>query len=127
MQAQLMIDSHDLSDCRADWTWSLPAGNATRLTAEARPRYLAVTGGVAWLTRTGDGAEPSEDRWISAGGGMWLPAGSEWVVEGRASAAFALYQLPLSAAARPSPLAWLRAAWQRLGRAPSPAPQHCGA
>jgi len=127
MQAQLMIDSHDLSTCRADWSWALPAGNVTRLRAEARARYLAVTCGVAWLTRTGDGAEPSEDRWISAGGGMALPAGSEWVVEGRGSAAFALYQLPLSAAVRPSSLAWLRSTWHRLWPAASPAPQHCGA
>jgi hypothetical protein len=125
MQAQLMIDSHDLSECRADWTWALPAGNATRLTAEARPRYLAVTRGMAWLTRTG--AEPGDDRWVAAGGGMLLPEGSEWVVEGRDGAAFALYQLPLSAAAGPSPLAWLRSAWQRLGTAASPAPQRCGA
>ena len=78
MQTQLMIESHDLSTCRADWTWALPAG-------------------------------------------------SEWVVEGRGSAAFALYQLPLSAAARPSPLAWLRSTWHRLWPAASPAPQHCGA
>ncbi len=116
-----MIDTHDVADRRADWTWALPAGSATRLPATQAPRWLTVTSGTAWLTRTGGGADRDDDRWLSAGAGVALPPGSEWVIEGRGSAGFALYELP--AANRSTAIDSLRQAalalWQRL--APQPA------
>jgi hypothetical protein len=127
MDTPLMIDAHDVSDRRADWKWALPAGSATRLPATHAPRWLVVTDGTAWLTRTGGGIDRDDDRWLSAGAGVALPADSEWVVEGHGSAAFALYELPHSA--QDGALAALKqavlASWQRLVPQPAPRPsQH---
>ena len=122
MNTPLMIDVHDVAHLRADWKWALPAGSATRLQATTGPRWLAVTEGTAWLTRTGGGIDRDDDRWLSAGAGVALPAGSEWVIEGRGSAAFALYELPARDAT--AGLAGLKQAalalWQRLWPQPEP-------
>ena len=130
MNTPLMIDAHDVSDRRADWKWALPAGSATRLPAAPGPRWLMVTDGTAWLTRTGGGTDHDDDRWLSAGAGVALSADSEWVVEGRGSAAFALYELPSrSSAGAAAGLAGLKqaalAGWQRLF--PHTAPRSHGA
>jgi hypothetical protein len=87
----------------APWEWPLEAARATRVDAEARPRWLAVTSGRAWLTRSGAGVEGG-DVWLEAGERHLLPAGSEWVVEGWPQARVELLEEPkrcaLSAGAR---------------------------
>lgn len=59
----------------------LPRSRALRLAPSAQPRCLRVTAGRVWLTRSGAGPE-GEDVWLSAGDGLPLPAGTEWVAEG---------------------------------------------
>jgi hypothetical protein len=82
---------------------------AVRLTPSLQPRCLRITSGRAWLTRSGAGPQ-GEDIWLSAGDGLPLPAGSEWVAEGWPEAQAEL----LAGADEPkrSSFAWL-AAWPK--------------
>jgi hypothetical protein len=59
----------------------LARSRAMRLAPSLQPRCLRVTSGRVWLTRSGAGPQ-GEDVWLSAGDGLPLPAGSEWVAEG---------------------------------------------
>jgi hypothetical protein len=87
----------------APWEWPLEAARATRLAAADHPRWLAVTAGRVWLTRSGAGIEGG-DLWLAEGERHLLPAGSEWVVEGWPQARVELLEAPqrraLSVAAR---------------------------
>jgi hypothetical protein len=72
--------------------WALPRGQARRLPAAPRGRWLAATHGRAWLTRSGSGPAREADVFVAAGQRHWLPAGSEWVVEGWGDAGFLLLE-----------------------------------
>ena len=63
----------------ADWT--LPAGAARRLAVGPGPRWLQVTTGRVWLTTTNGGASMEQDRWLSDGDAVYLPTGTEVVLE----------------------------------------------
>ncbi|MFY9512464.1 MAG: DUF2917 domain-containing protein [Rubrivivax sp.] len=76
MSTAAMTSSHQ----SAPWEWTLEAQAATRLPALPQLRWLHVTAGRVWLTRTGAGLEGG-DVWLDAGERHALPAGSEWVVE----------------------------------------------
>lgn len=80
--------------------WWLAAGAAQRLVPVPRGRWIQITAGLAWLTRSGAGAEREADVWLREGERHWLPAGSEWVIEGRGAASFVLLE------AAPSPASW---------------------
>lgn len=77
----------------APWEWHVAPGQATRIAAEGRARWLAVTAGRVWLTQTGTGAA-GPDIWLEAGARHRLPAGSEWVVEGWPQARVELLEAP---------------------------------
>lgn len=87
MSTTAMTSSHQ----SAPWEWALEAHVATRLPAAPLPRWLQVTAGRVWLTRTGAGLEGG-DVWLDAGERHALPAGSEWVVEGWPQASVALLE-----------------------------------
>jgi Protein of unknown function (DUF2917) len=90
--------------------WTVAPGTATRLAASPLPRWLAVSAGRAWLTRTGAGPE-GDDVWLSDGQRHALPAGSEWVLEASPQARLMLLQAPQAPAqARFRLGAWLHAA-----------------
>lgn len=93
MTCQPMIDSHD-QDFHAPWLWTLPKAAARRLPRAGRARWMAVTEGRVWLTRSGQDLQPGEDIWLSAGEHLLLPAGSEWVVEGWPQAQVAMLEAP---------------------------------
>lgn len=78
----------------APWLWALPRATARRLPQAPAARWLAVTEGRVWLTRSGQALEPGEDIWLSAGEHLLLPAGSEWVVEGWPQARVAMLEAP---------------------------------
>lgn len=80
----------------APWEWSLKPATATRLTATAQPRFVAVTEGRVWLTRNDSEIGRDADIWLSAGERFPLPAGSEWIVEGWPSARLELLEAPVS-------------------------------
>jgi len=77
------------------WEWSVGARSATRLAAAECDRWLLVTAGLAWLTRSGAGPH-GDDVWLAGGERHLLPAGSEWVVEGSPAARLALLETPQS-------------------------------
>lgn len=77
----------------APWEWALPPGQAARLRAAPRARWLRVTAGRVWLTRSGAGLA-GEDHWLASGETLLLPAGSDWVAEGDPSARAVLLQAP---------------------------------
>jgi hypothetical protein len=89
----------------APWEWALQSAAATRLDASAEARWLLVTAGRAWLTRSGAGPEGA-DVWLAAGERHPLPAGSTWVVEGWPEARVAVLQAPQRRFSGP---AWRRA------------------
>ena len=80
--------------------WRLAAGAARRLAPVPRGRWIQITEGLAWLTRSGAGAEREADVWLRDGERHWLPAGSEWAVDRRGATSFVLLE------AAPSPAAW---------------------
>lgn len=92
----------------APWEWALEPQAATRLPAAPAARWLLVTAGRVWLTRSGAGLEGG-DVWLQAGERHPLPAGSEWVLEGWPAARVALLEVPQRASA-PAARAW-RARW----------------
>jgi hypothetical protein len=75
------------------WEWALDSAGATRLAPAPAARWLLVTDGRVWLTRTGAGLAGG-DIWLSAGERQVLPAGSEWVVEAWPQARVALLEAP---------------------------------
>jgi hypothetical protein len=87
----------------APWEWPLDGHTATRLVSASTPRWLLVTSGRVWLTRSGAGLEGG-DIWLDAGERQALPAGSEWVVEGWPAARVALLEAPVGR---------LSASWRR--------------
>lgn len=88
------------------WEWRLASGSAVRLAAAPVARWLAVTHGRVWLTRSGAGPE-GEDIWLDAGQRHAIPAGSDWVAEGWPEARIELLEAPVSVrAASSSPLRW---------------------
>jgi len=89
MNTTTMTSSHQ----SAPWEWTLDSATATRLDAISLPRWLLVTSGRVWLTRSGAGLEGG-DVWLDAGERQLLPAGSEWVVEGWPQARVALLEAP---------------------------------
>lgn len=101
MNTATMTSSHQ----SAPWEWALEARAATRLPAALLPRWLLVTTGRVWLTRSGAGLEGG-DVWLEAGERHALPAGSEWVVEGWPEARVALLEAPQRRVSVP---AWGRA------------------
>lgn len=80
------------------WEWRLAAGKAITLAAAPMARWLVVTDGRVWLTRTGGGPD-SPDVWLAAGERHRLPAGSEWLAEGWPEASVELLEAPVSAPA----------------------------
>ena len=87
---------------------SLARSQAARLARSAQSRCLKVTAGRVWLTRSGAGPE-GDDVWLSAGEGLALPAGTEWVAEGWPEAQAEV----VGEAPRKPASAWL-AAWPKL-------------
>ncbi len=75
------------------WEWSLAPSTALRLPPARRVRWLLVTAGRAWLTKSGAGPQGG-DVWLAAGERHALPAGSDWVVEGWPDARLALLEAP---------------------------------
>ncbi len=96
MSRQPMTESHEKTPA-APWLWTLPKAAARRLPRAGSARWLAVTEGRVWLTRSGQALQPGEDIWLSAGEHLLLPAGSEWVVEGWPQASVAMLEAPQGA------------------------------
>ena len=91
---------------------SLGRASATRLAPSQQRRWLEVTAGRVWLTRSGAGLQ-GDDVWLAAGERHPLPAGTEWVAEGWPEAQARLIGESASAGgSRPASL-W-RAAWPKL-------------
>ena len=100
-----------------DALWTLAQGQAMRITVGPGPRQLRVIEGQLWLTTEGSRDVPAEDIWLQPGEPMELPAGSEWVVEARASGRFQL----LVPQPRPWSAHWARLVWwMRAFRPASP-------
>ena len=78
------------------WEWQLPAGRAIRLAPTPVPRWLQVGQGLVWLTATSTSGDDNPDRWLATGERQWLPAGTDWVVEGRGDARYLLLEAPLA-------------------------------
>jgi hypothetical protein len=82
----------------APWSWALGAGEVRRIEASACARWFVVGEGQVWLTRSGRNVAvaqvpPTEDLpqpaaqadyWLGSGEQLFLPAGSEWVIEASA-------------------------------------------
>ena len=100
--------------------WPLEVGQAQRLQAVRRARWIAVARGSVWLTRTGGGAAMDADVWLEAGDRHPLASGSEWVIEGWGGAAFELLEAPPQRAR----VGW-RNALTAPARSPSPRPAAC--
>jgi hypothetical protein len=75
------------------WLW--PVADARRLPAAPMARWLVVSEGCVWLTRSRREAGLSEDIWLDAGQSQWLPAGSAWVIEAWPQAQVEVLQAPL--------------------------------
>ena len=89
----------------APWEWALDAADVVRLRAAPSLRWLLVSSGRVWLTRSGAGLAGG-DVWLQAGERHALPAGSEWVAEGWPQARVAVLQAPgrrLSGSSAPRP------------------------
>ncbi len=93
MNTRTMTIPHDGAR-PAPWLWTLDSRHAQRLRAAPAARWLAVEEGRVWLTRSQRELEPGEDVWLSAGQGLPLPAGSEWVVEAWPAAKVAVLEAP---------------------------------
>lgn len=100
--------------------WQLNPGTVRRLAAARRGRWLEVTSGRLWLTRTGAGPVDGADVWLTPSQRHWLPAGSEWVIEGVGDvpcAAFVLLEAPPVSMSRPA--LRVRLAWRGSPKAAS--------
>ena len=93
-------------------SWRLPARQLLTLAPAAEARYLAVSRGLLWATRSASRLDEPvpQDVWLAAGDGTWLAPGTGWLIEAEADAAFALRQAPRPASVSS---AW-RVAWQAL-------------
>lgn len=76
----------------APWTLALGAGQARRLPAVPRTRWLRVVEGRLWLTASVAAPRVSEDLWLAAGHGWRIAPGVEVVVEGWPSAGLELLE-----------------------------------
>jgi Protein of unknown function (DUF2917) len=91
MNRSLMKSTHQTEP----WSWAVEG--ATELPAARQARWLAVSDGRVWLTRSHQrAAQPcmGEDIWLDAGQRHALPAGSTWVIEAWPQAQVALLQAP---------------------------------
>ncbi|MBK1612959.1 hypothetical protein CKO44_05670 [Rubrivivax gelatinosus] len=95
MSQAVMTDPHQ----RAPWEWAVEPATAVRLPAANQPRWLAVSEGRVWLTRSGAGPH-AQDVWLQTGERHELPAGTEWVLEGWPAAQVELLEAPQPAPAR---------------------------
>ena len=100
--------------------WPLVAGEALRLDIGPGERELHVTEGRVWLTREGSAHAPAEDIWLSAGDGVTLASGSEWVIEGWGAARFQLLVPPQACPRRGVP-SRRSSAWRRVSASLVPA------
>lgn len=89
MSQTAMSNSHQ----NAPWEWAVGPATAMRVPAAGQPRWLVVSEGRVWLTRSGAGPY-GEDIWLNAGERHELPCGSEWVIEGWPSAQVELLEAP---------------------------------
>jgi hypothetical protein len=90
LRSFIMSNQHQSGE---PWEWTLAPSTALRVPVAGRMRWLVVTAGRAWLTRSGAGIAGG-DVWLAAGERHALPAGSEWVVEGWPQARLALLEAP---------------------------------
>lgn len=90
MEGRSMTIQHQQA---APWEWPLAPARATRLRARRRPRWLVVTQGRVWLTRSGAGPQ-GDDVWLREGERQLIAAGTEWVAEGWPEARVALLEAP---------------------------------
>jgi hypothetical protein len=73
----------------AGWQWHLASGRALRLAPRRGPRWLLVTEGRLWVTRSGAAADEAvEDCWLHPGQHLALAAGDDAVIEAWPSARF---------------------------------------
>lgn len=72
-----------------------------RIEADALGGWLRVEHGRVWATGHGAGVDSAVDHWLSAGGQLWLPPRSSWVIEGVADACARLCAEGSSAAQPP--------------------------
>ncbi len=93
MTTAAMTNLHD-TNRSAPWQWRLSSRCVRRLRPAPALRWLAVEEGRVWLTRSQQALEPGEDIWLSAGQGLPLPAGSEWVAEGWPEARVVVLETP---------------------------------
>lgn len=111
----MTADAMNILHHTTPWEWPLDGRSATRLPATGMARWLTVTAGRVWLTRSGAGPF-GDDVWLAAGERHALPAGSEWVVEGWPAARVTVLEAPLPSAQSVS----ARAPWASwLGRRPA--------
>jgi hypothetical protein len=99
-----MTSSHQIPG----WEWPLAGARAERIAPARQPRWLSVTQGRVWLTRTGGGPQ-GEDLWLEAGERVRLAAGTDWVIEGWPAARVSLLEERPGAAqraARPARAGW---------------------
>ncbi|HEY6135258.1 MAG TPA: DUF2917 domain-containing protein [Rubrivivax sp.] len=87
---------HPTAATTKPWEWQLPVGRALRLAPAPVPRWLQVGQGLVWLTATSASGDDNPDRWLATGERQWLPAGTDWVVEGRGDARYLLLEAPLA-------------------------------
>lgn len=90
----MMSMSHELSGPADDAGWPLADAGACRLRIGPGPRWLRVAAGLVWLTTSGRGAVAGRDHWLRPGEQLWLPDGSDVVVEGFDGARFELLVPP---------------------------------
>lgn len=83
MNAEAMMNGNESAN---PWEWPLPAREARRITAAEAPRWLVVKSGGVWITRSRDDFDGVADVWLAPGQALLLPAGTEWIAEGRPEA-----------------------------------------
>jgi hypothetical protein len=73
-------------------TWHVGRGQALRLPAVGRARWLRVVDGEVWLTASGTPDDPAGDCWLRRDGLALLPAHRAVVLEGHPRASFQLLE-----------------------------------
>jgi hypothetical protein len=113
-------------------TWHVGRGQALRLPAVGRARWLRVVDGEVWLTASGTPDDPPGDCWLRRDALALLPAHRAVVLEGHPQASFQLLEpadASLSAASTSSSAvsgSWPQW-WRRLWPARAPSAQPCSA
>lgn len=105
MASVLMTQRQESASVGGAWQWHLASGRALRLAPCRGPRWLLVTEGRLWVTRSGAGADDAvEDCWLHPGQHLALAAGEDAVIEAWPTARFEVLEAaPGSAvAARPT-------------------------